>query len=54
MFAYGRIKTDPQQATDLYTRQCSVNVNAKDLAVMAATLATGGRNPITNKQVLES
>ena len=52
MFAYGRIKTDPQQATDLYTRQCSVNVNVKDLAVMAATLATGGRNPITNKQVL--
>src|SRR5262245_7805269 len=52
MYAYGRIKNNPQQATDLYTRQCSVNVNAKDLAVMAATLANGGRNPITNKQVL--
>jgi glutaminase len=52
MFAYGRIKNNPGQATDLYTRQCSVNVNAKDLAVMAATLANNGRNPVTNKQVL--
>lgn len=53
MFAYGRIKSNPQQATDLYTKQCSVNVNAKDLAAMAATLANGGRNPITGKQVVE-
>jgi glutaminase len=52
MYAYGRIKSNPQQATDLYTRQCSVNVNAKDLAVMAATLANDGRNPITNTQVV--
>jgi glutaminase len=52
MFAYERIKKNPQQATDLYTRQCSVNVNAKDLAVMAATLANDGRNPTTNTQVL--
>jgi glutaminase len=52
MYAYGRIKSDPQRATDLYTRQCAVNVNAKDLAVMAATLADGGRNPITGKQLL--
>jgi glutaminase len=52
MYAYERIKENPKEATDLYTRQCSVNVNAKDLATMAATLANGGRNPITNKQVL--
>ena len=52
MYAYGHIKGDPKQATDLYTRQCSVSVNAKDLATMAATLANGGRNPITGKQVL--
>lgn len=52
MFAYGRIKENPQRATDLYTRQCSVNVNAKDLAQMAATLANNGRNPVTGKQVL--
>jgi len=53
MFAYGRIKSNPQQATDLYTKQCAVNVNARDLATMAATLANGGRNPVTGKQVIE-
>ncbi len=52
MFAYGRIKSNPQQATDLYTRQCAVSVNAKDLATMAATLANNGKNPVTNKQLL--
>ena len=52
MYAYGYIKSNPQQATDIYTRQCSVGINAKDLATMAATLANGGKNPVTNKQVL--
>jgi glutaminase len=52
MHAYGIIKENPKQATDLYTRQCSVNVNAKDLAMMAATLANNGVNPVTNKRVL--
>ena len=54
MYAYGHIKDNPDQATDIYTEQCSVNVNAKDLATMAATLANGGRNPVTGKQVLNS
>ena len=54
MYAYGHIKSNPAQATDLYTRQCSVNVNARDLATRAATLANGGRNPLTNRQVLEA
>jgi len=54
MFAYGLIKSNPAQATDLYTRQCSINVNAKDLAVMAATLANGGVNPVTKKKVIET
>jgi len=53
MFAYGLIKDNPDRATDLYTRQCSINVNAKDLATMAATLANGGKNPITKKQVID-
>jgi glutaminase len=52
MKAYGYIKSDPMQAVDLYTRQCSVGVNAKDLAMMAATLAFGGRNPVTGKQAI--
>ena len=54
MKAYELLQGDPKQATDLYTRQCSVNVNAKDLAVMAATLANGGRNPLTRKQVIDT
>jgi glutaminase len=53
MYAYGLIKDNPDQATDLYTRQCSINVNAKDLAMMAATLANGGKNPVTKKQVID-
>ena len=54
MYAYGYIKANPNQATDIYTRQCSVGVNAKDLATMAATLAFGGTNPVTKKQVLKA
>jgi glutaminase len=52
MYAYGYIKDKPMQATDVYTEQCSVAVNAKDLATMAATLADGGKNPVTKKQVM--
>ena len=54
MLAYGYIKNNWQQAVDLYTRQCSIGVNAKDLATMAATLAAGGKNPVTGKQVLDA
>ena len=50
----GRIDTDPADALDLYTRQCSLNVSAKDLAVMGATLADGGVNPITKKRVVDA
>ena len=53
MLAYGYIKEKPQQAVDLYTRQCSIGVNAKDLATMAATLAAMGKNPVTQKQVMD-
>jgi glutaminase len=48
----GRIFRDPAEATDLYTRQCSLNVSARDLAVMGATLADGGVNPITRERVV--
>ena len=54
MLAYGYIKDNWQQAVDLYTRQCSIGVNAKDLATMAATLAANGKNPMTGKQVLNA
>jgi glutaminase len=49
---YEVIQGDPMQALDLYTRQCSVSVSARDLAVMGATLANGGRNPLTRVQVV--
>jgi len=54
MYAYGHIKDNPLQACDIYTRQCSVGVNAKDLATMAATLANGGTNPVTGKKVMSA
>ena len=54
MLAYGYIKGNWPQAVDLYTRQCSIGVNAKDLATMAATLASGGKNPIMGKQVIDA
>jgi len=54
MYAYEYIKSDPMRATDIYTEQCSVNVNAKDLATMAATLANGGKNPLTGKQLMKT
>jgi glutaminase len=52
MYAYGRIKDNPARATSIYTEQCAVSVNAKDLAMMAATLANGGTNPVTGKTVM--
>ena len=48
----GAVYTDPLEATKLYTRQCSLNVSARDLAVMGATLADGGVNPVTRQQVI--
>ncbi len=53
MHAYGRLYFDPPVATDVYTRQCSIAVTAHDLAVMAATLANGGKNPVTREQVID-
>lgn len=50
--AYDRIFFDPIEATDVYTRQCSLNVTTKDLAVMAATLANGGVNPLTQEAII--
>jgi glutaminase len=52
LYAYGRMYFDPVQSTDLYTKQCAINVNAKDLANMAATLANGGVNPVTKKIIV--
>jgi glutaminase len=52
--SYGRIYIDPVQAVDLYNKQCTLNVSAKDLAAMGAVLASGGVNPITRERVIDS
>lgn len=52
--SYGRIDADPEGVVDVYTRQCSLSVTAHDLAVMGATLADGGLNPISGEQVVSA
>jgi glutaminase len=48
----GYIYCDPMEACDIYTRQCSTLVTTVDLAVMGATLASGGSNPLTGKRII--
>lgn len=50
---YNRIYDDPELSLDLYTRQCSLGVTARQLAVMAATIASGGVNPLTRKEIFK-
>ena len=50
--SYGRLGFDPAEATDVYTHQCAIEVTATDLAVMGATLANGGVNPLTGDVVV--
>lgn len=50
---YNRIYDDVSMSLDLYTRQCSVGVTATQLATCAATIANGGFNPVTGKQVFD-
>lgn len=47
------LSDDPEPPLDLYFRQCSVDLTCRDLAVMAATLANYGVNPITGIEVLK-
>ncbi len=49
----GALHGDATEALDLYTRQCCLTVTAKDLAVMGATLADGGVNPVTGEPVAD-
>lgn len=45
---------DPLEACDVYTRQCSIGVTARQLAIMGATLANGGLNPITHERCIDA
>ena len=52
--AYGRMGSDPLEATTVYTKQCSLNVSVHDLAIMGATIANHGINPITQVRVIDA
>lgn len=48
---YNRIYDDVDMSLDLYTRQCSVGITAKQLSICAGTIANGGVNPVTKAEV---
>ena len=50
----GWLETDPSTTLDVYNKQSSVGVTARQLGVMGATLANGGVNPVTGDRVLDS
>ena len=52
LVSYGRFYGDPETVLKTYTKQCSVMVTSKDVAIMAATIANNGTNPITHKKLL--
>lgn len=51
--SYDMLTADPEAVVGGYTRQCAVRVTTRDLSVMAATLANGGTNPITGRQIVK-
>ncbi|MFN6471731.1 MAG: glutaminase A [Nostoc sp. SerVER01] len=53
MLNFGMIDPNIEEALDLYFQQCAVLVNCQDLAVMAATLANRGVNPITKERAVD-
>jgi glutaminase len=52
MLNFGMMPPDLEDALDLYFKQCSILVTARDLAVMGATLANGGVNPVTGERAM--
>ncbi len=52
LFNYNRLYCEPEEALRVYTKQCSIGVSAKELAIMGATLANSGTNPLTQQEVL--
>jgi glutaminase len=53
LLKYNRIYADPVESVDVYTKECSVGANAKQLAIMGATIANNGVNPVTGRRVLK-
>ena len=54
LYNYDRLYSEPEEAMRVYTRQCSIGVSARDLAIMGATLANQGVNPLTKKRVMRA
>lgn len=54
LYSAGTLYTDPMETCDVYTRQCSTLISCRDLAVLGATLASGGINPLNRERVLQS
>ncbi len=54
LYSAGTCYSDPMEALDIYTRQCSTLLTAVDLATMGATLASGGVNPVTGARVVSA
>jgi glutaminase len=52
LYSYERLYSDPEEALRVYTKQCSIGITTKDLAMMGATLANEGVNPATGKRLL--
>ena len=50
---FGMVSDEAEAALDVYFRQCSILVTTRDLAVMGATLANMGRNPLTDVGVYD-
>ena len=53
LLKYERIYADTLESVDVYTKQCSIGVTAKQLAMMGATLANFGANPVSGEQVIK-
>jgi glutaminase len=54
LYNYGRLYAPPEESLRVYTKQCSIGINTKNLAVMGATLANGGVNPLTGHKLMPS
>lgn len=53
LYNYGRLYSEPEEALRVYTAQCSIGVNARDLAAMGATLANEGVNPLSGERLID-
>ena len=54
LFNSGNLHAEPLECTDVYTKQCSVGITCKQLAVMGGTLANHGVNPVTKERCLDA